>query len=144
MNSEDEELRKILDKKFRELAHEVLSRDKGKKRSLGGLIFEANDNDFNEKVIKRSKETPVIVDFWAEWCAPCLMLAPILESVVKEFNGSVLLAKVNVDRNPILTSKFGIMSIPTVAMFKDGKLVDYFIGVIPPEAVRRWIKRNLT
>ncbi len=138
---EDEEIKKLLEKKLREL----MSRSRGDTINMKkhGLIYEVTDENFNELVIKRSYEVPVIVDFWAFWCAPCLILGPILEKIVKELNGSVVLAKVNVDRCPLLVSQFGIMSIPTVMLFKNGKVVDSFIGALSEGLVRRWLMKHI-
>lgn len=87
------------------------------------------DKDFGEHVI--NSETPVLVDFWAEWCGPCRALGPIIESLAEEFAGKVKIAKVDVDSNPQISMQFGIRSIPTVMLFDKGQIVDTFIGVRP-------------
>jgi thioredoxin 1 len=87
------------------------------------------DKDFGEQVINST--TPVLVDFWAEWCGPCRALHPIIESLSEEFAGQVKIAKVDVDSNPQLSMQFGIRSIPTVMLFDKGQVVDTFIGVRP-------------
>jgi len=87
------------------------------------------DKDFGEHVI--NSETPVLVDFWAEWCGPCRALGPIIESLAEEFAGQVKIAKVDVDSNPQISMQFGIRSIPTVMLFDKGQIVDTFIGVRP-------------
>ncbi len=107
------------------------------------IIIDVNQNDFMEKVIEKSKEKPVIVDFWASWCKPCLVLGPILERIVKEYNGKVILARLNVTENQQLAAMYGVMSIPNVKMFKDGKVVDEFVGAIPEPLIRGWVERNL-
>ncbi|MCD6421772.1 thioredoxin [bacterium] len=107
------------------------------------LIIDVNQNDFMEKVIEKSKEKPVIVDFWASWCKPCLVIGPILERIVKEYNGKVILARLNVTENQQLAAMYGVMSIPNVKMFKDGKVVDEFVGAIPEPLIRGWVERNL-
>ncbi len=86
------------------------------------------DDTFEEEVIEAT--LPVLVDFWAPWCAPCLMIAPILEDVAAEYKGRLKVAKVNVDENPRLASRFGIMSIPTLILFKDGKAVERLVGAL--------------
>jgi len=143
--SEDRELKRIIEKKMREMFKRYI-RDKEVKtqhKRITEIIYEVGDKDFNEKVIKRSYEIPVIVDFWAPWCAPCYILSPEIEYVVKSLEGKVLLAKLNVDDNPVTANKYGIMSIPTVALFRNGRVADYFIGAIPREEIFKWIKRNL-
>ena len=105
--------------------------------------IDIDDNSFNEQVIEQSKRVPVVVDFWATWCAPCVRLGPTLEGFAKEYAGKFILAKLNVDENPIVSSSYGIMSIPSVKMFKDGKVVDEFIGALPEQNVKAWLDRNL-
>ena len=102
-----------------------------------------SEKDFEEKVIKLSEEKPVIVDFWASWCMPCVLLAPILEKVVEELGGRVYLAKVNVDENPSLAQKYEIMTIPNVKLFIGGKVVDEFVGLHPESEVKSWILKHL-
>ena len=106
--------------------------------------IEVDDNSFNEKVIEQSKKIPVVVDFWATWCMPCLMLGPTLEKFAEEYKGKFILAKFNVDENPIMSQRYGIMSIPNVKLFKDGKLADEFIGALPEPMVKDWIDKNLS
>lgn len=110
---------------------------------MENIIFDVDESKFDEMVVKKSKEKPVIVDFWASWCMPCIILKPILEKVVKEFEGKVLLAKVDVNKNQSLAMKYGIMSIPNVKMFKDGSIVDEFIGLMSEEKIKEWIEKNL-
>lgn len=102
-----------------------------------------NDNNFEKEVIEKSKEIAVVVDYWAPWCAPCLTLGPIIERLIKEHQGKFILAKINVDENPIISQKYEIRSIPNVKMFKNGKLVDGFIGAIPESQIRNWIEKNI-
>jgi putative thioredoxin len=101
--------------------------------------MEINDADFEEKVIEKSKKMPVIVDFYADWCAPCKMLGPIIEGVVDSYKDKIVLAKVNVDNNPKKSNEFGISSIPAVKIFKDGKVAEEFIGFIPAEMIKQKI-----
>jgi putative thioredoxin len=100
-----------------------------------GYIYDVNEQQFEEKVIKASGKTIVIVDFWADWCAPCKMLGPVLERVVQSFSGKVSLAKVNVDENQELSMHFGIRSIPTVKVFKDGTVAGEFMGALPEHEI---------
>ena len=101
------------------------------------------DIDFKEKVIEKSKEIPVIVDFWAQWCQPCLILGPILEELEEESKNKFILAKINVDEAPETSKQYSIMSIPSVKMFKQGRPIAEFIGALPKEQVKEWLNKNL-
>jgi putative thioredoxin len=105
--------------------------------------IEVNDKNFQENVINQSKNKPVIVDFWASWCRPCMMIAPIFEKLVKEYSGKFILAKYNVEDNSYFAQKYMVMSIPNVKFFKDGNVVDEFIGAIPEMDLRRWLEKNI-
>ena len=93
------------------------------------MALEVNDTNFDEVVIKSDK--PVMVDFWAEWCGPCRMIAPFVEEMSKEFEGKAVVVKCDVDNSPGVSTKFGIRNIPTVLFFKDGKVADKQIGAVP-------------
>ena len=93
-------------------------------------VFDATEANFEADVIRASLTTPVLVDFWAAWCAPCKALGPILEKVVADYNGTVKLAKVDTDAQMQLASVFGIRSLPTVVLVKGGQMVDGFMGEI--------------
>ncbi|MGD0341711.1 MAG: thioredoxin [Bacteroidales bacterium] len=93
------------------------------------MALEVNDGNFDEVVIKSDK--PVIVDFWAEWCGPCRMIAPIIEDISKEYSDKAVIAKCDVDNSPQVSARFGIRNIPTVLFFKDGKIADKQIGAVP-------------
>lgn len=103
----------------------------------------ATDRDFEEKVIEKSKKMLVAVDFWAQWCMPCLMLGPILEEIMGGLKGKALLAKVNVDESPRISQKYMIRSIPAVKFFRNGKVIDEFVGALPEPSVRKYFQRNL-
>ena len=113
------------------------------KQEMAKVEIDVDDENFEERVIEQSKRIPVVVDFWAEWCKPCLMLKPVLEKLVRENKGKFILAKVNVDEAPKTSQKYMIMSIPNVKLFKEGKIVDEFIGAYPESFVREWLERNL-
>jgi thioredoxin len=97
------------------------------------------EDTFETEVIARSEELPVVVDFWAEWCGPCHMLAPVLEREVAAREGQVELAKVDIDANPGLADRFGVRGIPAVKAFKRGHVVREFVGALPPQAVAEFL-----
>ncbi|HWK13440.1 MAG TPA: thioredoxin [Rhizobiaceae bacterium] len=94
-------------------------------------------NNFQSDVIQSAE--PVVVDFWAEWCGPCKMIAPALEEIATELGGKVKIAKVNIDENPELAAQFGVRSIPTLMLFKDGQPADTKVGAAPKTALSAWI-----
>ena len=93
------------------------------------MALAVNDTNFEEVVVKSDK--PVMVDFWAEWCGPCRMIAPFVEEISKEFEGKAVVVKCDVDNSPGVASKFGIRNIPTILFFKDGKVADKQVGAVP-------------
>jgi putative thioredoxin len=104
-------------------------------------VMDVTDAEFMERVVEESKTRPVVVDFWADWCGPCKTLGPVLERLVEERGGDVVLAKVDVDRNPYVAGQLRVQSIPNVWAFKDGRPVDQFVGALPEDAVRRWLDK---
>jgi len=106
-------------------------------------MIEITDEEFHERVLKRSLKIAVVVDFWAPWCGPCKILSPLLEKLEKEYKNQFVLAKINVDENKEIAKTFGITSIPSVKMIRDGKVVAEFVGALPEEVVREWLDRNL-
>ena len=107
----------------------------------GSWVIEATAENFEKEVIERSSQVPVVVDFWAAWCAPCRMLGPLLEELAGEYGGRFLLAKVDTEREPELALQFGVRSIPAVFGLRDGKAVDGFIGVHSESVIRNWLDR---
>jgi len=108
---------------------------------LSENITTVDENSFEEAVLKSQK--PVLVDFWAPWCGPCRAVAPIVEELAKEYQGKVDFAKLNVDESPFVASRYGIMSIPTLIVFKDGKPVHQVVGYQPKEQLKKMLDNTL-
>lgn len=106
-------------------------------------IFDATDADFERLVIENSFHKPVLVDFWAEWCSPCKALMPVLQKIAEEYQGELLLAKVNCDLEQNVVAQLGIRSLPTVVLFKDGQPVDGFAGAQPESAIRAMLEPHV-
>ena len=100
-------------------------------------VSKVSDSDFESEVLKSIE--PVVVDFWAEWCGPCRMIAPALEEIAGTMNGKVKIVKLNVDENPRTAEKYGIMSIPTLMLFKNGELASRQVGAAPKQKLEQWI-----
>jgi thioredoxin 1 len=100
-------------------------------------VGKVSDATFESEVLKATE--PVVVDFWAEWCGPCRMIAPALEEIAGTLNGRVKIVKLNVDENPQTAAKYGIQSIPTLMIFKDGQMASRQIGAAPKQKLEQWI-----
>lgn len=98
-----------------------------------------NDQNFKKEVLE--SDLPVLVDFWAPWCSPCLMVAPAIEEIAKEYQGKLKVGKLNVDENKQTAGNYNIMSIPALLIFKDGKVVDEIIGALPKEEIVNHIEK---
>jgi putative thioredoxin len=105
------------------------------------VVTDVSEQDFQEKVVERSRQVPVVVDFWAEWCGPCRTLGPALEDAVRKRGGEIELVKVDTDANQRIAQQFQIQSIPAVKAFRDGKVVGEFIGAQPPAAIESFLNQ---
>jgi len=103
--------------------------------------IEITDANFEQEVLKSDK--PVLIDFWAVWCGPCKMIAPFVEELAGEYEGKVKIGKVDVDNNPQISMNYGIRSIPTLLIFRDGKIADQIIGAVPKQAIAQKIDAQL-
>jgi len=101
------------------------------------MTKQVTDQTFQEVVLK--SEAPVLVDFWAEWCGPCRMLAPILDEVSEELQNQAKIVKLNIDENPQVTNQYGIRSIPTLILFKNGEALETRVGNLPKSKIKEWI-----
>jgi thioredoxin 1 len=113
----------------------------GREETMAGNIVELNSGNFKTTV--EAGPTPVLVDFWAPWCGPCRVIAPILEELAKEFEGKVRVAKLNVDDSPDIASQFGVRGIPTLILFKEGQIKGQMVGVNPKNNIVQLIQKNL-
>jgi thioredoxin 1 len=100
-------------------------------------VGKVSDTDFESEVLKATG--PVVVDFWAEWCGPCRMIGPALEEIAGSLDGKVKIVKLNVDENPTTASKYGVMSIPTLMIFKNGEMASRQVGAAPKQKLEQWI-----
>ena len=107
---------------------------------MAGNILELTNADFNATI---EGQTPVLVDFWAPWCGPCRAIAPILEEIAREFEGKALIAKVNVDSCPDIASQFGVRSIPTLLLFKGGKIMEQMVGMNAKSGIVSLLQKNI-
>jgi len=117
-----------------------MSNDHG---NTAGWVVETTANRFETDVIERSRQLPVVVDFWAPWCAPCRMLGPVLERLAQECSGRFVLVKANTDEMPQIAAEFQVQSIPAVFGVIDGQVVDFFAGALPETHIRSWLDRLL-
>lgn len=101
------------------------------------MTKQIKDNEFESEVI--NSELPVLIDFWAEWCGPCRMLSPILEKISEEMGNKIKIVKMNIDENPETPSKFGVRSIPTMMLFKNGQQIAAKVGALPKNTIEDWI-----
>ena len=106
-------------------------------------VEQINDANFQEKVMESSKNKPVLVDFWAEWCGPCKAIAPILDNIALDMGDKISIKKINIDENPQAPANFSIRSIPTMILFKDGSMADAKIGMGSEADLKNWINSKI-
>jgi len=106
-----------------------------------GFLVHLGDDNFEQEVIKSDK--PVLVDFWAPWCGPCRAIGPIIEELAEGYKDSVKVAKINVDDNPKTATIYGVMSIPTIVLFKDGNVLEKLVGLVPKGRLEELIRKGL-
>lgn len=106
--------------------------------------LEFTDDSFEEDVLNADSSKPVLVDFWAEWCGPCKMVGPIVDELADEFEGKAKIGKVDVDSNPETSTKYGIRSIPSLLIFKDGEVVDQIVGAVPKSQLKKQLEAQVT
>jgi len=133
----DLDVEKIKAEKLRKMQEQM------RQNEVKKVEIEVNDENFQKEIIEKSSNVPVVVDFWATWCAPCLELSPTLEKVAKKYNGKFVLAKINVDNSPAASTKYMVSAIPAVKMFKKGKIVGEFLGALTEQEVELWLNKNL-
>ncbi|HEC76773.1 MAG TPA: thioredoxin [Thermoplasmatales archaeon] len=118
----------------------MLEKMMNRKVEMPNKPLKATDENFDEII---SKYKMVVVDFWAPWCGPCRMVAPVIEKLAKEMKDEVVFAKLNTDENNKIAMRYRIMSIPTLIIFKDGKMADRLVGALPADMLRDWIERHI-
>jgi len=135
ISEEDEELMRIREKKLKEF-----TRLKEKKQKMSTKPVHVTDSNFNEMVNKHSL---ALIDCWASWCAPCVVIAPIIEELAKGYSGKILVGKLNVDENPRTAERFQIFGIPTLLIMKNGKEVDRIVGLVPKNHIEARLKKYM-
>ncbi len=129
-----------IEKIKQKMLQRMMSASKEEKKEMPKKPIKITDENFDEVI---SKYDVVVVDFYADWCGPCRMLAPVIEELAKEMRRKVVFAKLNTDENPKTAMKYRVMSIPTLIMFKNGKMVDRNVGALPADMLRDWIERYI-
>jgi thioredoxin 1 len=135
ISEDSEELRRIKEKKLNEL-----TRLQEKRQEMSGKPVPLTDSDFTETV---NKHTLALIDCWAPWCSPCIIISPIVEELARKYAGKVLFGKLNVDDSPMTAGRFQIFGIPTLLIIKNGREVDRIVGLVPKEHVEARLKKHL-
>lgn len=135
ISEEDDELKRIKERKMRELM-----KDFKEKKGMTGEVVHITDSNFSKVVGENSL---VLVDFFADWCMPCRMMAPVVEELAKDYAGKVLVGKINVDENPATAGQFQVFSIPTLVIMKSGEEVDRIVGFVPKSQIEARLKKYL-
>ncbi|RLE42636.1 thioredoxin [Candidatus Woesearchaeota archaeon] len=143
LNNNSDEISFIRKKKVEEMLKRLAFSQQKDKLSAMPIFDHANSKNFSFKVIERSTILPVLVDFYADWCMPCIMLSPILERLVHAENGKIALVKVNIDESRSLAETYSIMSIPALKLFKDKKIIAEHIGFVSEQQLKYWIEKAL-
>src|SRR5947209_20335995 len=105
------------------------------------MAVEITDSNFDELV--KNSDVPVLVDFWAQWCGPCLAMGPVIEQMAKEYEGKAVIAKLDVDSNPNISMAYGVRNIPTILFFKNGEIVDKQVGAVPKSALVKKLEAQI-
>ena len=129
-----------LEKIRKRLLQKMMEEGEKPQEEMPDRPIEVNEGNFDEVI---SKYDTVVVDFWAPWCGPCRLIAPIIEQLAKEMKGKVVFAKLNTDENPRIAMRYRVMSIPTLILFKNGKMADRSVGAMPADMLRDWIRRYI-
>ena len=134
----DKELNNIRKKKLEQMKNKYIIRGKKMNEILPDIPIKINDGDFDENI---KKYHTIVVDCWAPWCGPCRMVGPVIDDLAKEMQGKIVFGKLNVDENQITASRFGIMSIPSLLVFKNGELIDKIVGAMPKDMLKEKLSK---
>lgn len=129
-----QELEELKKKKMEELKKQLMDRGRNMSEEMPDAPLKVTDADFDDAV---KKYKTIVIDCWAPWCGPCRMVGPIIDELAKEMQGKIVFGKLNVDENPMTSSNFGIMTIPTLLIFNKGELIDRLIGAVPKEQLKQ-------